>query len=97
MLYCVELLFALKVAGDPNREIPQPGPKIPQRNPVVFIQQKAMESISIMHKIQYYHTNMIGTIIKQYFRKRKFNGLTLGVQNSLFFLPRSDPKLCSYI
>ena len=32
---------------------------------------------------------MIGIIIKQYFGKRKFIGLTLGVQNSLFF----DPKV----
>ena len=63
------------VAGGwgPNWAIPEPGPKIPQRNPVVFIQQKAMKSISIMHKIQY-HTNMIGIIIKQYFGKRKDTG-----------------------
>ena len=48
-----------------------------------------------MHKIQYYHTNMIDIIIKQYFGKRKFIGLSLGVQHSLFFLPKSGPKLSS--
>ena len=42
-----------------------------------------------MHGIQYFHTNMFDIIVKQYFGKRKFIGLTLGVQNSLFF----DPKV----